>query len=45
MTKKVKKEIGPDPDSGNMMYLDIWLTDAEELLYDLLLRIVEKVNA
>jgi hypothetical protein len=45
MTSKVKKEKGIDPDTGRMIYEVIHLTKQQEVLYDLLLRIAEKVNA
>lgn len=43
--KKVKKEKGIDPEHGGLTYIVIELDDAQELLYDLLIRIAEKVNA
>lgn len=45
ITRKVKKEKGIDPDSGLPIFEIIHLTKAEELIYDLLVRIAEKVNA
>lgn len=42
--RKVKKEKGPDSESGNMMYEVITLTKGETVIYELLERILEAVE-
>jgi len=45
MTKKINKKIGVDPETGKDIEQVIILTDSEELIYDLLVRIAEAVKA
>lgn len=44
MTKKIKKSKGLN-DEGIEEFEEIFLTSAQEILYDLLVRIADKVNA